>query len=385
MKYVWSSREERDDAIDIHRRATNLERSLPDLFRYGYQYVPGDRDTNYLRTVRIGNIPAEVELRDILARVRGGAILKAVLVNTVKLTGGNTVLVQFLNASSADEYVSYTTVHPISFGDDKQVADIDLVVSPTYPCFHIAHSVRHLEQSRVLAIHHFPKDVSISRLERDISGCNQYRAEALIEIYLDEEGTLHMEFSSVSAAGCAYGILIARHAYKWLFPFFEKDPCVGPVEELELPVRPRPPLIPRSRYDPACTPPAAHLLQDQVIGIQRKRLAALTNQAVTIPSFSGRQIISDTNWADEVNDEVEGRVNNDVDATENHKVRKAIHFSSKEAATRCKETYLAKLTIDHRRSTSCRSRASPVHPRPLSARRRLRRPRPDAQPGRDRA
>jgi len=278
------------------------------VFRYGYLYAPGDGDVNCLRTVRIGNISAETELRDVLARVRGGQIVKAILLNTLKLTGGNTVLIEFLNQSSANEYASYTAIHPISFGNNDRLADISVVGTPTYPSFSTLRSMRDLGYTRFLGIGRFPKDHSIPRLERDISCCNQLRAESLIEIYLDEEDTLHMEFNSINAAGSAYGILTSWQPYKRLGIFFERDQCARPIEELELPARPRPPIIPRARYDPAVTPPAVHLIPDQVPGLQRKRLAALTNQAVTIPSFSGKQIKSDTNWADEVNDEIKDQV-----------------------------------------------------------------------------
>jgi len=301
---LLSSQEEREDAIDTHYQAARKEgRLLPNVFRYGYLYVPNEGDSNYIRTVKIGNISAKIELREVLARVRGGALVKAVFLDTMKLTGGNTVMLQFLNESSANEYVAYATVHPISFGGDDKVADIGIIETPTYPNFHTIRSMRDLGQTRCLAVSRFPKNQSISRLERDIACYNQLRAESLIEIYLDEQDTLHMEFSSTSAAGSAFAILKSWQPYKRLEVFFERDECAGPVEELELPSRPRPPMIPRNRYDPAITPQVEYLMQDHVPGIQRKRLAALTNQPVTIPSFSGKRIKSGTNWADEVNDE----------------------------------------------------------------------------------
>lgn len=234
--------------------------------------------------------------------------MKAVLLDTMKLTGGMTCLVQFLKEASADDYLSYTAAHPISFGGDNKVASISLIETPTYPNYSTFHSMRELLQTRFIAINEFPKHISISKLERDIACNNKLRADSLIEIYLDDEGTLHLEFSSVQAAGSSYGILSGWHIYKHLEVYFERDSCTGPVEELELPVRPRHSMTPRIRYEPPMTPASTVPVQQPVVPAQRQPLAALVNQTVAIPTFSGKRIKSTNNWADEVNDEVDDDV-----------------------------------------------------------------------------
>jgi hypothetical protein len=331
---LWTSPEERNDAIRSHQsgmdRASN--KAFVEFFRHGIAYVPSETDSNYLRTVHIGNLPKDIELRKVLARIRGGQIISAVLLNTVSITGSMSAMVQFVHEADAEEYVTYTSEHPISFpptcdsstktsGEGMGMkAEITLIQTPTYPLA-IPARVRIHEhgQTRCLVLPGFPENYSIRSLERNLACGNGHRATSLIEFWLDEEQTLHLEFSSVGAAGSAYGILTNWQIYRGLQVAFERDPCAGALEEL-LEVKPRTPMLPRSLYiaparDSASsfedegyatsTPErkgpgsAAHLLATQT-----KRLAALSNQKVQIPSFSGWGIKS-SNWADEVNEEAE--------------------------------------------------------------------------------
>lgn len=331
---LWTSPEERNDAIRNHQsgmdRASN--KAFVEFFRHGIAYVPSETDSNYLRTAHIGNLPKDIELRDVLARVRGGQIISAVLLNTVSITGTMSAMVQFVHEADAEEYVTYTSEHPISFPSTSgpstaaseeglgMKAEIAIIHIPTYPLA-ISARVRIHEhgQTRCLALSNFPENYSLRSLERNLACGNGHRAVSLIEFWLDEEQTLHLEFSSVGAAGSAYGILTNWQIYRGLQVAFERDPCAGALEEL-LEVKPRPPVLPRSfstapardfdssfedegyamstaeRKDPGSA--------DHLLATQGKRLAALSNQKVQIPSFSGGGIKS-SSWADEVNEEAE--------------------------------------------------------------------------------
>ena len=129
----------------------------------------------------------------------------------------------------------------------------------------------------------------------------------LVEMWIDESGTLHLQFSDVSWAGAAYGVLTHHSSYRGLDVLFSDDPCSGPVEELSLPIPPRPPMLPPNwaalQKREANTTDDSDEAVKEVEGIQRKRLAALSNQKVEIPSFSGNGITGES-WADEVIDDL---------------------------------------------------------------------------------
>jgi hypothetical protein len=316
---LWESSEEREGAIEVHQSQIRRDGiRYPDMFKYGIQYVPEEEDENYFRTVCISNLPADTELREVLARVRGGLVADAVLMDTRRLMGGTmSAMIVFVEDNDAKAFVDYAAAHPFAFGEDDDTikAVVTLIATPTYPMS--PGMIRRIKQehkdTRCLAIKDFPHDLSLSKLQLDIACRNGHRSNNLIEFYLDEHNTLHLEFSSIPLAGSSFAILTHFLLYRGLEVNFEPDPCAGPLEELALPVPPRPPMLPRTR----CSSPPydLHSLSDEqasllttvsgeIIQTQRKRLAALSNQKVEIPSFSGAGIAS-SSWADEVIEESE--------------------------------------------------------------------------------
>ena len=292
---MFDSAQQIQNAVNIHKRDRgHTEARHPEFFRYGVRFVPDDDETNVLRTVHITNLPSDIQMRDVLARVRGGRIDHAILCNTVLLTGSMTALVYFLHEHAAERYVLYAMDHPITFGEEAQEAVITLLPTPTWPLKYSTRcAISELNHSRMLSIPNFPENMSISLIQRTITHGNGHRANLLVEIFLSAENTLHLEFSSINAAGSAYGILTNFMSFKDLVVCWEPDPCAGPLVELELPIKPRPPMLPRHRMTegPAAITP-------------RKTLTALGDQHVVIPTFSGKGIQS-SSWADEMNDKFE--------------------------------------------------------------------------------
>lgn len=302
--------------LTYHRRQCGRDTiRYPDMFRYGIQYIPEEDDENYFRTVVISNLPGDVQLGDVLQRVRGGLVASAALTDTRCLMGGTmSVMVVFVEDYDAQAFVDYTSMYPITFtsDDDKQLeAAVNLVYTATYP---MSHGMKHRmkvdrKNTRCLAINNVPENLSLSKLKHDISYNNSLRADNLLEIYLDDDDTLHLEFSNLSLAGSAYGILTNWAAYSGLKVAYAPDPCAGPLEELALPVPPRPPMLAHCRlpsppYDPTSPSNSLHSSRLQgpggnMIVTQRRSLAALSHQKVEIPSFSGAGIKS-SSWADEV-------------------------------------------------------------------------------------
>jgi hypothetical protein len=304
---LYKTEEEREGAIEKHvRDCVGRDKRLPDFFRYEIRYVPLETDSDFLRAVLISNLPKDIELREVLQRVRGGEIHNATLCDTTTLTGSKTAMVVFINEDAAQEYIKYVSEHPILFEDegDERKAEFELIRTPTYPLS--LGQKRRLsgtyKQTRCLAIENFPASLSLGRLEDDLAGGYPFRAAHLLDLYIDEEGTLHLEFSNFWAAGSAYGILTGwtRYTSANLRIEFTPDPCSGPVSELSLPLPPRRPVRPRNRvsFDESSG--------DDVIGevqtVYRKSLGAL-NEKVLIPSFSGAKIKGES-WADEVIEEI---------------------------------------------------------------------------------
>jgi hypothetical protein len=310
---IWDGHGDRDGAIEAHRDQCRgkFDNRFPDFFRYGIRYTPGETDSNFQRTVQISNLPHDTELREVLSRVRGGEIMSAILLDTKKLLGGMSAGIEFVNEGAAEEYVLYAEMYPISFGDPPQRATVTLVPTPTWPVRLPTRNKVNLGQTRCLRIPNFPTHLSLKGLERELTRGNGYRAAALVEIYLDEMMTLHLEFSNVDAAGSAFGILTSFREFRGLEVGWEKDPCAGQLEDLREEPKPRPPMLPRNfdavkrRESDGSEETGSDIdVVRSVEGIQRKRLAALSNQKVEIPSFSGARIQS-SSWADEVIEEAE--------------------------------------------------------------------------------
>ncbi|KAH8603130.1 hypothetical protein B0O99DRAFT_605190 [Bisporella sp. PMI_857] len=323
------SREEREATIEEHQRSMRREdndRAFPDFFRYGIQYLPRAGETNYSRTIVISPLPQSMRLLDLLNRVRGGPIVSSMLFSgrAMNNLGGNTAVIQFLNESSANDYQSYAETHPNIFSD-KEVK-VKFIETPTYHQYSTIRLMRDRGSTRLVVVDNPPRGLQLESLRRDITAGNPWRAAALLDLWVDGEPDsfggqrLVLEFSSVNAAKFAFAILSHWERYRLLKVGFALDPCAGPVEELELP------LLERQHYLPSISDfgddrdlAQEMNIQQQVLNLQRKRLAvwsnnkvennerkrlaALNNIKVEIPSFSGEGITSGTNWADEVNGE----------------------------------------------------------------------------------
>ncbi|TAQ88119.1 hypothetical protein B7494_g3587 [Chlorociboria aeruginascens] len=323
---LWSSSEERQMRFDEHKRGElrgsgnhrGRDVHIPDVFIYGVQYRPALEDSNLFRTVLISNLPKDIELRDVLARVRGGIVYSSILADTTSITGSMSALVIFVQEAHAEAYISYASDHPLHFGLSNTQATVTLIDTPTRPTGPRIRRILELEQSRKLMIPSFPQYYSLSRLQNELACGNKYRAASLLELYIDEHQTLHLEFSSVSSASSAFGILSSREIYRYLGAHFVPDPCAGALEELELVLPPRRPIIPRTLIDNSDTSENEILGTGSSEGEGRKRLAALTNQKVEIPQFSGVNL-KNSSWADEM-EEAESA---GVQAEENAKVEEA--------------------------------------------------------------
>ncbi|TEY57128.1 hypothetical protein BOTCAL_0221g00210 [Botryotinia calthae] len=321
---VWSTPQQRDGEIMTHMGDCDPNnRSIPDYFRYGIIYVPGYEDHDVLRSVHIGGIPEDMDLRDVLARVRGGRIYSAVLLNTMKLTGSKSELVTFINQEDAKAYVEYANAHPITLRatdlDSGNVAKaiVTLIHTPTYPFSPgKLKTIFEFNRTRILTIPDFPPNISLRTLVYDLRNRNEFRANSLLEWYIDDEGTLRMEFSSMDEARSAFGLLTKSSGYRGfgLILQFEKDNCEGDLQELEREPEKRRPMFPQTELGVRIDRRGSEVegmgdgskvdgVVDSVLVVQRKRLAALQRQHDVIPSLRGSALKAGS-WADEVEEEL---------------------------------------------------------------------------------
>ncbi|KAL2072610.1 hypothetical protein VTL71DRAFT_11953 [Oculimacula yallundae] len=293
---LWIDAQDRNGAVEQHTAKSNGrgDTRFPDFFRYGIQFVPGEKDGNYFRTVMIGNLPLGTTILDVLARVRGGEVLSCAVVNMAGCSPGTVAArVVFKQEADAEAYVSYASTpdHPLRFSenDNLSIASISLVPTPTYPSSSKT-QLRLDSQTRCLALSNIPFNFSINALEHNLACGNQYRAKGLLEMYVDEQFTLHLEFSSVELANSAFNILQTRNGYRDLRCSFEVDPCAGSVEELAVKLRPRPKLFPDNWAGNMIGKSGGESGDIDIEGGEevesRKQLAALGKQKVVIPDFA---------------------------------------------------------------------------------------------------
>ncbi|KAI9745735.1 MAG: hypothetical protein M1818_001271 [Claussenomyces sp. TS43310] len=229
--------------ISYQQSNAGLEKhALPDFFKYGISYQPSESEQNYLRTVHIGNLPSDITICDLLARVRGGMIVSATLTNTISITGAMSALVVFLNEASATAYAEFMKLHPVYFGSRQAI--VTSLTMPTWPInAGLRKAVYEHHHTRSLVIRNFPLGIAKEHLIYDMAGGSRHRADAIVDIYADSDASLHIAFALINAAGSAYGVLTRYRDYRDLDIEFEEDPCARPLEDLLAPAAPQAQII----------------------------------------------------------------------------------------------------------------------------------------------
>ncbi|KAH8665254.1 hypothetical protein BGZ60DRAFT_411062 [Tricladium varicosporioides] len=322
---IWDSEEQKEIVIDQQvRGAGKGGLRFPDMFRHGLMYLPEGDGVGSKRTVVVGNLPRDIELWELFRKVRGGMVVSAVLVDSIALTGAKSALVQFVSGFDAKRYIEFVSEHPLFFGDEdeKVKTSFTLINTPTWPIGPgLAKAIFDidLKYTRCLIVPCFPPNLSLTTLEATLRGSKGVHHDSLVDMYFDRKRNLHLEFSSVVAAGRARGLLGAWFRYRSLTIENEADPCAGELEELLIEFMPRRPLFPHegfldwameedfpfainTRQIDAPFADSSYVHRMDIVDLQGKRMAALDNQTVKIPSFSGKGS-SSSNWADEVNEE----------------------------------------------------------------------------------
>ncbi|TPX16510.1 uncharacterized protein E0L32_003804 [Thyridium curvatum] len=256
----WISEDEelREGCIEMHY-GTSYRSPLPELpgvLTYGIQYRPDavvrypdeaalDVPSSDLRTVTISNIPAGHQLRDVLQRVRGGGVHKAILADTRALGQGMTAMVKFISADDASNFVGAAQ----ELATPKRAADIaypwkvTLTGTPAYPDHtFVTDAIEEEGATRCLMV----RGASIDDMLELLSGLGldfrraPHKVSVLEDAFIDHKGRLFLNFADIAVA------VNARHTIRVTERLsdinqrisYAMDHCQGCVCELAKPSEP---------------------------------------------------------------------------------------------------------------------------------------------------
>ena len=231
-KRIFATEAERESAIATNRRSAGREDlTFPDLFRYGIRYNPEHTVQNVYRTVLIEGLPDTVTLEELLNKVRGGCVLSTKLCDTYTITGSCSALVTFLNESAAHQYQDFAASHTIYVSG--LAVKVSMLSTPTWPMkIPLRKAIFDYHHTRCLEVTNLPHHITLSALQLDLRVCSSMDCDMVEYLQVRHDGILDIRFSSVNAAGQAFGLLTCRAKYRPCSVRFSPDPCGLPLDTL---------------------------------------------------------------------------------------------------------------------------------------------------------
>ncbi|THY53106.1 hypothetical protein D6C98_05024 [Aureobasidium pullulans] len=174
-----------------------------------------------LRTVLVSDIPAKMTTADVTSIVCGGIIVKIRDMHTTPITGSESMLITFLRAKDARNFLSYVK--------ESSRPKFRLLETPTYPINEIlADDIMYNGVSRCLAIFDLHRDITLANL------CNALRQwpsrdDRIVSVCRDRHGVCHVEFRSVLAALDGYSELRYKLSRRFSRVEYGRDPCDRPI------------------------------------------------------------------------------------------------------------------------------------------------------------
>lgn len=227
---TFSSVKEREDAADINRYFGGPKGpQYPGIFKYGIHFSPSYSQQELYRTVIVSNLSPNANLGALLAQVRGGLVVDAKLLDTVKLTGQKSAMITFLTQKAAAAFLKYAKNNPILINGIAAK-----LPTPTYPIrISLRKAILEHHHTRCLKIIYFPKGISPQQLHVDLNPCLTMKPDPdrITYIHKGADNILELHFSSVDKAGHAYRVLSSSKAYRGCTPLFAPDPCARPLGE----------------------------------------------------------------------------------------------------------------------------------------------------------
>ena len=229
---TFKSIREREDAASLNRFNGGPNGLLyPDIFKYGVHFIPLDSERDVYRTIVISNLSPDTNLGTLLNHVRGGSVIDAQLLDTVKITGKKSALIIFLHEHAALAFEDYTKENPITI--NGIVAQVHLVSTPTWPIrLPIRNAIFDHQHTRCLKVFNLPKQISAYKFRADLNAHMNTKYDHITYMQKATDGSVEIHLSSIDWAGRAYGMLSTYRAYQDCTPLFSPDPCARPLETL---------------------------------------------------------------------------------------------------------------------------------------------------------
>jgi len=231
---VFSSEERRKETVERHKRNVGpSEHCYPEFFKYGIRFEPDKDERDVYRTILITELPTDTTMHQVLEKLAGGAIVDAKLLDTMKVTGSMSALINFLHEHAAMEYQEYAHSHPVMI--NNQLANVKALSTPTWPiAANLKAAINDHHHIRCLEVLNFPRQqVSELKLRSDIRVHAQVKGDRVEHINVRKDGVLELHFSSITYAGQGYGMFTSFRLYKGCKTRFVADPCARPVEALD--------------------------------------------------------------------------------------------------------------------------------------------------------
>ena len=221
-------------AIRIHTLCESGSRDAvpPDFFRFGIRFIPNTGEQEH-RTILVTNLPRSITMRALLGRVRGGAVVSAILLNSITITGSVSAMIAFRLADDAEEYTKYRRRYPMRFAG--QITQVRVLSTPTWPLsLGLQKAIDEYGYTRCLEISNFPCNLRRT-LKSDLRP-HYALVNNTVECFERRRGgALQIRFSSISQAGRAYRLLTSKLPYRDFEMKFVADPCALPLEGASAP------------------------------------------------------------------------------------------------------------------------------------------------------
>ncbi|KAI2623524.1 hypothetical protein GGS26DRAFT_593616 [Hypomontagnella submonticulosa] len=279
---IFDNEEDRYRALRAHDSQYGLAMSLqrhrpaPLVFTYGIRYAPEPFPSPIeSRMVLITGLPSYTPISEIMARVRGGQILRVATANS-PFPVGFTVIIHFTEHENAKSYADYMGKNaPILFAPGVSVI---LGNSHSYPAS--PETEDDLEQgfTRLLSLGGFFNRCPKEFLDSLESTYLQSPEEVLEDLWLDKYSVLFILFKNVQNASRYYKTVIWEQTRSNPGAFyrdmhrFVRDPCDQPLDDLQGPIR-----LARDPYP--------SLLETWIEDRNKEKIQTVTTRTISVPSI----------------------------------------------------------------------------------------------------
>lgn len=195
--------------------------------------------STYDRQVYLTNLPRNLKIEKLLRFVRGGVVEYVDLLGPTSKYDTSTAYILFVHRSSARDYKNYLLSPALAIERHHRVVDAEIAPKNRFDGIRRlpSHHVRSESLTRCLRIDLLPKGTTLEHIIDIIEeGMNHSTLDfehASIDISVEDKDTMVVDLRLMSIARAVWTVGIVRKSYSDLLISFSRDPCQGPVEELD--------------------------------------------------------------------------------------------------------------------------------------------------------